>query len=145
MINLSRTTAVSSGDLVVLFKTNSGDYRGINQSDFTTWLNSVIETPGEYATQYYAPSSTGFTATITDNAENTHLILTPTGAFAAGSIVLPTAPADKQMVLVNCTQDITALTITSGVTVTGAPTTITANDYFTLKYDSVTATWYRVA
>jgi hypothetical protein len=36
------------------------------------------------------------------------------------------------------------LSVTSGNTVTGAPTTLAANDFFTMRYDAATAAWYRV-
>jgi acyl-CoA synthetase (AMP-forming)/AMP-acid ligase II len=99
---------------------------------------------GKPRTQYSAPTATAFSVTVISGSD-IHLILTPTGAFAAGTIVLPASPSDKQTLLVNCTQDITTLTITSDHTVVGAPTAITANDYFTLKYDITFETWCRVA
>jgi hypothetical protein len=62
--------------------------------------------------------------------------------------VLPasTTAADKQTINVNCTQSVTTLTINgNGATVTGAPTTLAANAFFTLRFDAVTSTWYRVS
>jgi hypothetical protein len=101
--------------------------------------------PGALTTQYAAPSSTGFTVTVT--AGNTWLLLTPTGTLAAGTIVLPSAPADKAEVSVNCTQIVTALTVSAGgTTVTGAPTTLAAaNEFFTMRFDAATSAWYRVS
>ena len=61
-----------------------------------------------------------------------------------GAIVLPTGAADKSVVSVNCTQIVTTLSVTSGNTVTGAPTTLAANGFFTMRYDAATAAWYRV-
>lgn len=101
-----------------------------------------------YTTQYDAPSSTGFSVQINDNTDDTHLILTPTATFATGTIVLPTSTVavDKQQVLVNCTQIVTALTVDgNGATVTGEPSALAANDFFTLKYDKATSVWYRVS
>ncbi len=77
-----------------------------------------------------------------------HLILTPAGAYAAGTLVMPLASAcrDKQEVTVNCTQAVTGLTITANgaTSIVGAPTGLTANEFFKLKYDLPTNNWYRV-
>jgi len=153
--NLTRTDAVASGDLFVLFKTSAGDYRGAPADVVLTYLqdNLVFPSPGftDYVTQYASPSATGFSVTITDgsdNDENVHLILTPTAGYAAGTIVLPAVASvvDKQEVLINCTQQVTALTVdgNGAVAVTGAPTSLGADDFFRLKYDVLTSTWYRV-
>ncbi len=96
---------------------------------------------------YSAPSATGFTATIPDTDDNYWLILTPLAGYAAGTIELPssTVAQDQQTINVNCTQAVTTLTIDgNGATVTGAPTTLAANDFFTLRFDAVTTTWYRI-
>lgn len=102
----------------------------------------------EYVTQYSAPSSTSFTINIANPGVNTHLILTPTAGFATGTIVLPLASScvDKQELLVNCTQRVTALAINANgaTSVTGEPTSLAADDFFRLKYDLPTSTWYRV-
>lgn len=153
MSNLTQTDSIASGDLVVLYKTSSGDYRGLPISDLLTYLNANLAATGfaDYVTQYSAPSATGFSVTITDGDEddgNVHLILTPVAGYAAGAIVLPAVAdcVDKQEVLVNCTQSVTTLTVSAnGATaVTGAPTGLAANDFFRLKYDAPTSTWYRV-
>ena len=112
--------------------------------------NLVFPSTG-FTTQYSAPSSTGFNVTITDGGDddtNVHLILTPTGTLAAGTITLPPVAGcvDKQQVLVNSTQEVTTLTVAgNGATaVTGEPSTLAANDFFRMKLDKPTLTWYRV-
>jgi len=106
---------------------------------------------GDYATQYSAPSATGFNVQVTDgvdNNTNVHLILSPLAGYAAGTITLQAKAdlVDKQELLVNCTQAVTTLTINlNGATgAIGAPTTLAANAFFRLKYDAVTSNWYRV-
>lgn len=102
-----------------------------------------------FVTQYAVPSSSGFSVQITNGTNNIHLILTPTAGFAAGTIVLPATPGaiDKQEVLVNCTQQVTALTLNGNgaAGVTGEPTALGADDFFRLKYDLPTQTWYRIS
>lgn len=128
------------------------DYR-IKWSVLQAYLQANLTFPTftgfvNFATQYAAPSSSGFSVQITDTGANTHLILTPTTGFAAGTIVLPNVAnaIDKQEVLVNCTQQVTALTVdgNGAVGVTGEPSSLGADDFFRLKYDLLTQTWYRI-
>jgi len=101
-----------------------------------------------FTTQYALPNASGFSVSIPGGVNNVHLILTPTAGFAAGTIVLPPVAEcpDKMIVLVNCTQQIDTLTIDgNGATaVKGEPVPIGADDFFSLKFDLTTTTWYRV-
>lgn len=159
MSNISDYTSVStiaSGDLLVVYDVSESDNRKLSISSLQSYLQSNLSfttgaSVGAYTTQYAAPSATGFSVTITDEDDddaNVHLILTPVAGYAAGTIVLPAVASliDKQEVLVNCTQAVTTLTIDkNGATaLTGAPTTLAANNFFRLKYDLATSTWYRV-
>ena len=150
-MKLSQVNDVGSGDWLVLWKTDQGDYRGVAFSDFVAALEDVMAIGRPEAdNQYSAPSATGFSVNVLGSAGNkdVHLILTPVAGYAAGTLVLPPVAGlrDKQEVTVNCTQAVTTLTITpNGATaVTGAPTTLTANAFFKLCYDLVTSTWYRI-
>jgi hypothetical protein len=142
---LSALDALSGGDLLAVWATGDGDTRKASLTLLTSYLQGVLSLPGVLSTQYAAPSATGFTVTVAQG--DTWLLLTPTGTFAAGTIVLPSSAADKAEVSVNCTQIVTALTVSAGgTTVTGAPTTLAAaNEFFTMRYDAATAAWYRVS
>ena len=139
---LSSTSTLQGGDLIVVWATNNGDSRKASLTLLTDYLQTALVQPGSLTTQYAAPSATAFSVTI--SLVNTWLLLTPTGAFAAGTIVLPASPTDKAEVSINTTQAITALTVSAAATVTGAPTTLAQNAFFTMRYDAVTAAWYRV-
>lgn len=150
---LTRVDSVSAGDLLPVFATEDGDARAASVSVLQNYLQDALtfSDSADYVSQYSAPSASGFTVAITDGADdntNVHLILTPLAGYAAGTITLPAKAglADKQEVLVNCTQVVTTLTIglngASGAI--GAPTTLAANAFFRLKYDAVTFNWYRV-
>lgn len=144
---LSRADTVTAGDLIPAFVTSVGDARAVPVSVLAAYIQTLLTAVDDKVTQYAAPSATGFTVTIPNTDESVWLVLTPVAGYAAGTIVLPSAAEaiDKQEVLVNCTQAVTALTITSaGGTVTGAPTTLAANAYFRLRFEAVTSTWYRV-
>ena len=146
--NLSGIDAVTAGDLLVARVTNDSQNRKVAVSVLQKFMQDNLSFGvSAFTTQFAAPSSTGFSIQINDNAKDTHLILTPTATFAAGTIVLPkaTVAVDKQQVLVNSTQIVTTLTIDgNGATVTGEPATLAANDFFTLKFEKATSVWYRV-
>lgn len=144
---LNSVDTPSGSDLVPLFSQQNGDSRKISLANLAKWMDSQSGGSSELVTQYAAPSATGFTATITDSSSSAWLILTPTGGFSAGTIKLPSkfSASDRQEVLVNSTQVVTTLTIDgNGATVTGAPTTLAANEFFRLRYDAVLSTWYRI-
>lgn len=136
-----------TGNTYFAVNINGQDYR-VGSSALLSFIQSGLTFPSAgFATQYAAPAATGFSVQITDSDADTHLILTQTGAFAAGTIVLPALAncVDGQQVLVNCTQAVTTLTINgNGGTVVGGPTTLAANGFFTLKFDEPTGNWYRI-
>ena len=153
---LTRATELSAGDLFPVFSTDDGDARAAPLSLLQDYMQDQLtfSDSADYVSQYSAPSATGFSVTITDGSSdgvtssNVHLILTPLAGYAAGTIVLPAKSGlvDKQEVLVNCTQAVTALTVSinGALGAVGAPTTLAANAFFRLKYDAVTTNWYRV-
>lgn len=144
---LNAVDSLSDGDLLPVYLSSNGDARKASLSVLLAYLSGKLTASDDKLSQYAAPSATGFTVNINDDSDSVWLILTPTGTFAAGTIKLPTSTncRDRQEILVNCTQAITALTINgNGATVTGAPTTLAANAFFRLRFDAVTSTWYRV-
>lgn len=151
---LSAVDQLAAGDNFPIFDTSNGDARKISASALLAYMQANLSFPSvgvpQFESQYAAPSASGFSVTIapTTAGDNVHLILTPTAGYAAGTIVLPavTTVVDKQEVLVNCTQQVTALTVNGNgaVAVTGEPASLGADDYFRLKYDAIMQTWYRV-
>jgi hypothetical protein len=138
---LGATDALALGDQFPAFILDDGDTRSVSMSVLLAFLEENLMR-GTLSTRYAAPSATGFSV----NAEsNTHLILTPVAGYAAGTIVLPATPTDRDEFLCNCTQSVGTLTVNgNGKTVTGAPASLTANASFRLKYDGVLSTWYGV-
>lgn len=150
---LSAIDTPSGSDLLALYSQSNGDARKMSLSNLLAWIDAntpavVSSSQPQFVTQYAAPSATGFTVQILDGSANVWLILTPTAGFAAGTIKLPAVSQciDKQEVLVNCTQQVTTLTVDgNGATaVTGEPATLGADDFFRLRFDLATASWYRV-
>lgn len=152
---LSAVDQLAAGDNLPVYDESNGDARKVSVSALLAYMQANLAFPAatgvpQFKTQYAAPSASGFSVTIapTTAGDNVHLILTPTAGYAAGTIVLPPVAnvIDKQEVLVNCTQQVTALTVNGNgaVAVTGEPASLGADDFFRLKYDSVVQTWYRV-
>lgn len=140
---LTAVDAVVAGDQITVWSVNNGGARKAAASVLLAYIQDNLVFPAEFAKQYSAPSATGFSVTVNDG--NTWLILTPVAGYAAGTVVLSSSAADGDEVLCNCTQAVTTLTVSgNGYTVTGAPTTLAANDFFRLRFESVTGTWYRV-
>lgn len=142
----------TASDLLPIYSQSNGDARKISLGNFLKWIQDNLTFPSagqpEFVTQYAAPSATGFSVAVNDDSNNTWLILTPTAGYAAGTIVLPALgnAVDKQEVLINCTQQVSALTVNgNGATaVTGAPASLGADDFFRMRYDLATHSWYRV-
>ncbi len=149
---LSATNTVVAGDLLAVWVQSNGDTRKAALSVLLAYIQANLVFPSagapQYTTQYAAPSASGFSVSITSGSVSIHLILTPTAGYAAGTIVLPPVGVlvDKQELLVNTTQQVTTLTINGNgaVAVTGEPGTLAADDFFRLRYDLLTQTWYRV-
>lgn len=153
MTEINKLTAVdtvTAGDLLAVWATANGDTRKAAMSVLQAYMqaNLTFSDANAYTTQYAAPSATGFSVPITDGSASIHLILTPVAGYATGTITLPAVlnAIDKQEVLVNCTQAVTTLTIdgNGALAVTGEPASLSADDFFRLKYDATTQTWYRV-
>lgn len=143
---LSQISELSGTELVPLWDTQNGGTAQTSLNILKSFINSDLST-GKI-TQYAAPSATGFTVQVNNDGIDVWLVLTPVAGYAAGTLILPLLANcdDKQEINVNCTQSVGTLTINgNGATVTGAPTSLSANGYFTLRFEAVTDTWYRVA
>lgn len=149
---LNAIDSPSASDLLPVYSQSNGDARKLSMANMLAWILANTPTTSGYqpqfVTQYAAPSSTGFTVTVTDAQSNIWLILTPTAGFATGTIKLPLASncVDQQEVMVNCTQQVTTLTVdgNGAMAVTGEPATLGADDFFKLRYNQATSSWYRV-
>lgn len=144
---LSAVDQVVSSDQVPIYSSANGDARKASMSTLLAFFGTQITANDDKITQYAAPSATAFNVQLNNAGNSIWLVLTPTGTLAAGTLTLPAVAncVDRQEILVNSTQTVTALTIAAnGATVTGGPTTIAANGFFRLRFDAVTKTWYRV-
>lgn len=152
-MNISQLNSVDSlsvSDLLAVWTAANSDTRKASLSVLLAFLQANLTAPGNDMTQYSAPNASGFSVTIAPTVDggNVYLLLTPTGAFAAGTIVLPAVAecVDGQQVLVSTTQAVTTLTVSGNgaAAVNGAPATLAANAFFRLRFDGVFKSWYRV-
>lgn len=146
---LSRADSISLSDLLIFWSSVNSDTRAGSVSLLLNLLQENLTASGDDMTQYAAPNATGFSVSISPvvDGQNVYLLLTPTGAFAAGTLVLPPVAncVDGQTFLMNTTQAVTALTLNgNGATVVGGPTTLAANAFFKLRFDGIFKNWYRV-
>ena len=133
-------------DQVALYSMEFGGDARVPLTILAAYLETLLTIPQAFQTQYASPNASGFTVTVAplEAGGNVYLLLTPGGAYAAGTIALPSGE-DGQEVLCNCTQAVTALTVSATVgSVVGAPTTLAANGFFRMRFDGVGVKWYRV-
>lgn len=143
---LNAVSQINSGDLLALYSQNNGDARKVPLSQLAQFMAEQVAFVDDKLTQYKSPT-TGSTVLVDDNQSSIWLIITPASTLAALTIRMPLVDnsLDKQELLVNCTQVITSLSFdANGGAVVGAPSTLSANGFFRLRFDAVMKTWYRV-
>lgn len=144
---LTAVSAVVAGDLFAVYSATNGDTRSAAASVVLDYVQDNITVEGQKITQYAAPSSSPSSIAVTDSSSSVWLVDTPTGTIASTTITLPAVAncVDKQELLLNTTQTLTSITWAgNGATVTGAPTTLSANGFARLRYNALNTTWYRV-
>lgn len=145
--NLSTIDSVAGGDQVPVFDESAGTARKMSISQLLAYFAANFASP-EFEVQTAAPTLSGFTMTLTASVKSIWAVLSPTGAFAAGTIVLPPVANcfDGQTVIVTSGQAITALTVNgNGATVNGAPSGLGANGFAQFRFYALTSTWWCVA
>ena len=145
---LSGISQVSGGDLLPVYVSNNGDARKVSITQLLQYFQTTFAAP-TVATNLYTPG-TGFNITVpTPVSEQQWMVIQPAGTLAAGTITLPlnTGTPDGTQVLVTTTQIITAFTLAlnGAASAFGAPTTLAANAFFTMRFYQATNSWYRVA
>jgi len=144
---LSGLSQLSSGDLLPIYVPNNGDARKVSIGQLLAFFQKQFAAP-TLATQLATPG-TGFNIAVqTPVSEQQWLILQPAGTLASGTVTLPlnTQTPDGTEVLITTTQQITAFTLAlNGAAVYGDPSTLSAEDFFRVRYYAATNSWYRIA
>lgn len=144
---LAGLSQVSGGDLLPIYVPNNGDARKVSVTQLLTYFQSSFAAP-TVATNLYTPGA-GFNVTVpTPVSEQQWMLLQPAGTLATGTITLPlnTGTPDGTQLLVTTTQIITAFTLAlnGAAAAFGAPTTLAANAFFTMRFYQSTNSWYRI-
>jgi hypothetical protein len=145
---LAGISQVSGGDQLPIYVPNNGDARKVSVNQLLQYFQTTFAAP-TVATNLYTPG-TGFNITVpTPVSEQQWMVIQPAGTLAAGTITLPlnTGTPDGTQVLVTSTQIITSFTLAlnGAAAAFGAPTTMAANAFFTVRFYQATNSWYRVA
>lgn len=144
---LASVAELTTADKVALFSATLGNDAAATLATLLEWLQEQLTSESAPLTQYAAPGASGFSITVAPPTagDSMFLLISPGGAYAAGTIVLPDG-VDGQEIVVHCRQAVTALTITpaSGESTSGAPTTITAGGFFRLRFDGINSLWCRI-
>lgn len=139
---------VSPGDQVPVYSPNNGDARRLPISSLLQFFQQTFASP-TLATNVYTPG-TGFNLAVpTPVAAKQWMLIQPAGTLALGTITLPlnTQTPDGTEVLVTTTQQITGFTLAlNGATAAyGAPSTLSAEDFFRMRFVQSLNSWYRIA
>ena len=145
---LAGISQVSGGDQLPIYVPNNGDARKVSVNQLLQYFQTTFAAP-TVATNLYTPG-TGFNITVpTPVSEQQWMVIQPAGTLVAGTITLPlnTGTPDGTQVLVTTTQQITTFTLAlnGSANVYGAPSTLAAQDFFTMRFYQATNSWYRVA
>lgn len=145
---LSQATSLSGADEVALYSPGIGaTVKGTLDQVAAVLLEAIEGTPD--GTVYSMSAAGGFTVAA--------LPATPGGSVWAqitlaapaptGTVILPGVNdrADRQEVLVTCTQAVSVLTINgNGAALSGAPNSTGPAAPFRMKYDLLSNTWYLI-
>jgi hypothetical protein len=146
--DLSQTSTVQPSHEVAVFIPGQGTRKATLDQVAKCVLKTLEGEPDE--TAYTATTDgSGFVFAVLPAAPGSGVWaqVALSGPAPAGTIILPGIDdrAHGQEVLVTCTQAVTALTVNgNGAATAGAPAAMAANGFFRLRFDSVSATWYRV-
>lgn len=153
--DLSRTDTLSLSDLIIVYKNSQNDEMSASLTTVVDFIESQLDLDDKknsLVTQFSSPNAEAFNVVVNDTIDannNAWMIITPDASYTDMTITLPlyTSLNDKQEVLINCSQAITTLTIglNGASAIKGAPTSLSANETFRLKYDKGFKTWHKVA
>lgn len=141
-------TVASPGDQIPVYSPNNGDARRLPLNALLQFFQQNFASP-TLATNIFTPG-TGFNIAVpTPVGAQQWMLIQPAGTLAAGTITLPlnTQTPDGTEVLITTTQIITSFTLAlnGAAAAYGDPTTLAAEDFFTMRFVQSTNSWYRIA
>lgn len=144
---LAQIQTLTGADQIPVYSASNGDARKASLTALVDYFETAFASP-DYVTQYASPNVNGFVVNVASTTQPTWLLLTPTTAFATGTIVLPAAASipDGLELLVYSSQTVSSLTVSlNGATaVNNAPGGIYAGGTFALRFDKLSNAWWAV-
>lgn len=140
---LSATTSLTTSDKLVVYSQDNGDARKATLSTLLNFLHDNYQDEG-LTTQVTVPL-TGQNVVLPTQTTSLWVILDPAGTLASLTVTLPAVASafDGQEVSIATTAGITSFSIGgNGATVFGAPTTLPASSFITLKFSVAQTAWY---
>lgn len=148
-INQLPTRTPVAGDTVPFYSSNNGDAAKTSFTAIATLMTQLmgVSGGGGFITQYSQPTATAFTVVVGGIGQSTWLIVTPTAAGFSGTITFPdvSTVADQQELIISTTNDVLLTYVATGMTVFGAPATLTAGSSAVFKYNLVSKFWYCIS
>jgi len=140
-------TQVTGGDQFPIYAPSTGDARRLPVSALLAYFQEQFAAP-TVATNVYVPT-TGFSIAVpTPVSEQQWMLFQPAGTLASGTITLPlnTATPDGTEVLITSTQIVTSFTLSlnGASAANGAPTALTANGFYRMRFVQAQNSWYRI-
>ena len=145
---LALLSTPNSGDQIPVYSPNNGDARRMSIGALLQLFQQQFASP-TMATNVYTPG-TGFNIAVpTPVSQQQWVLIQPAGTLATGTVTLPlnTGTPDGSEVLVSTTQQITSMTVSlnGAAAVYGSGlTTMSAGDFFRLRFVLATNSWYRI-
>jgi hypothetical protein len=138
---------LSSGDQIPVYSPNNGDARRVSVGSLLTYFEQTFASP-DIATTVYTPGA-GFNIAVATPTSALWVLIQPAGTLASGTVTLPlnTGTPDGTEILITTTQQITSFTLAANgaAALYGDPTTLSAEDFFRMRYVLATNSWYRIA
>ena len=140
-------SSISSGEQLPVYSPNNGDARRVSIGTLLNYFEQTFASPS-LATNFYTPG-TGFNIAVPTPVSQQWILIQPAGTLAAGTVTLPlnTQTPDGTEILITTTQQITTFTLAANgaANVYGEPSTLSAEDFFRMRYVQSTNSWYRVS
>jgi len=142
---LSRTDSLDSGDLIVLYKGNDSDFRGINVPDFIAKVQDGIS--NTEVLSYYLRLDKDETLDLSENRLSMWVKVLNSSPSKTLTVALPSASwaEDGQEVLVNnlSSNPITVDLSSAGASVIGGQVSVLPNLEARFTYDKTLRQWFR--
>lgn len=140
------TQTVSAGDMLPIFVQDQGVSMAAALSTIAAYIQALLS-PANYWENVFSIPTAGQSIAASLSTNNLWYVLQPAGTIATLTVALPSVSTaiDGQEVMLSTTNTVTALTLTStGSTIIGASSGLSATTPQRFKYVQALSTWMRI-